>query len=124
KDRLWYRRTFTVPREWKGQRVVLHFGAVDWETTVYVNGKELGTHRGGYDGFSFDITDALKSSGENEILVAVWDPTHLGQQPIGKQNRQPHGIWYTPTSGIWQTVWLEPVSAAHIAGLKLTPDVD
>src|SRR5690606_7984592 len=81
KDRLWYRRTFTVPREWKGQRVVLHFGAVDWETTVYVNGKELGTHRGGYDGFSFDITDALKSSGENEILVAVWDPTHLGQQP-------------------------------------------
>jgi beta-galactosidase/beta-glucuronidase len=123
-QRLWYRRTFTVPKKWQGQRVLLHFGAVDWETTVWVNGRELGAHRGGYDGFSFDLTDALKPSGEQEIVVAVWDPTDAGTQPRGKQVRRPGGIWYTPTSGIWQTAWLEPVPAAYISQLRIVPDLD
>ncbi|HPY29630.1 MAG TPA: glycoside hydrolase family 2 TIM barrel-domain containing protein [Verrucomicrobiota bacterium] len=123
-NRLWYRRTFTIPRGWRGRNVLLHFGAVDWETTVYVNGQEVGTHRGGYDAFNFDITAALKPRGQQEILVAVWDPTDAGPQPRGKQVRNPHGIWYTPTSGIWQTVWLEPVSRAHLQDLKITPNLD
>ena len=123
-QRLWYRRTFTVPRQWDGRRVLLHFGAVDWEATVWVNGREIGTHRGGYDAFSFDITDALNPKGAQEILVAVWDPTDAGHQPRGKQVRKPGGIWYTPTSGIWQTVWLEPVAASHIQSLRITPQVD
>jgi hypothetical protein len=124
-QRLWYRRTFTVPGKWDGQRVLLHFGAVDWETTVWVNGREVGSHRGGYDAFSFDITDALTPGrGAQELVIAVWDPTDAGTQPRGKQVRRPGGIWYTPTSGIWQTVWLEPVHASHIRTLRLTPDVD
>jgi hypothetical protein len=123
-QRLWYRRTFTVPRKWDGQRLLLHFGAVDWETTVWINGREVGSHRGGYDAFSFDITEALKPGGEQEIAIAVWDPTDAGTQPRGKQIRNPHGIWYVPTSGIWQTVWLEPVHPSHIRKLRITPDVD
>jgi len=123
-DRLWYRRTFEVPYAWRSRRLLLHFGAVDFEATVWVNGKEVGRHQGGYDGFSFDITDALSQSGPNELIVTVWDPTDAGTQPRGKQVRKPNGIWYTPTTGIWQTVWLEPVSAAHITDLKITPDVD
>ncbi len=123
-DRLWYRRSFNVPAAWEGKRVLLHFGAVDWEATVWVNGQQLGSHRGGYDGFSFDITDTLKLSGAQEILVSVQDPTNFGTQPRGKQVRDPHGIWYTPTSGIWQTVWLEPVAEAHIESVKITPDFD
>ena len=123
-NHLWYRRAFIIPRGWKGKNVLLHFGAVDWETRVFVNGKAVGSHRGGYDGFSFDITEALKTSGEQEIVVAVWDPTDAGPQPRGKQVSKPEGIWYTPTSGIWQTVWLEPVAKAHISGLKIIPDVD
>ncbi|MCL4785337.1 MAG: glycoside hydrolase family 2 [Verrucomicrobia bacterium] len=123
-NRLWYHRTFTIPRGWKGKNVLLHFGAVDWETKVWVNGKEVGAHRGGYDGFSFDITSALKPKGEQEMVVAVWDPADAGPQPRGKQVRNPHGIWYTPTSGIWQTVWLEPVNESSIETVKITPDVD
>ncbi len=120
---LWYSRTFEIPAGWKGHRVLLHFGAVDWEATVLVNGKEVGSHKGGNDPFSFDITDALKP-GPNELLVRVWDPTDTGAQPRGKQVRKPEGIWYTPVTGIWQTVWLEPVSAAHITGVVATPDID
>src|SRR4051812_18911936 len=112
-NRLWYRRTFTAPAGPAGRRTLLHFGACDWETTVWVNGKELGKHQGGYDPFSFDITDAL-NTGEQEIVVSVWDPSDAGPQPRGKQVRQPRGIWYTPTTGIWQTVWLEPVWPTHI----------
>ena len=112
-ERIWYRRSFEVPRSWSGRRVLLHFGAVDFEATVLVNGREVGQHRGGYDGFSFDITDTLSPLGANELELSVWDPTDAGTQPRGKQIRNPHGIWYTPTSGIWQTVWIEPVSAAH-----------
>src|ERR1035441_826322 len=123
-ERIWYRRTFEVPMKWLGRRVLLHFGAVDFEATVWVNGQEIGQHRGGYDAFSFDITDALKQYGANELLVTAWDPTDAGTQPRGKQVRKPNSIWYTPTSGIWQTVWLEPVDAAYITGLKITPDVD
>ncbi len=124
KQRLWYRRTFDVPAAWKGKRVLLHFEAVDWETTVTLNGKELGTHRGGYDPFSFDITDALKADGAQELVVAVWDPTDAGFQPIGKQRRSPGGIMYTATTGIWQTVWLEPVPESYIQSLQIDPDVD
>jgi len=123
-NRLWYRRAFAVPKSWRGKRVLLHFGAVDWETTVWVNGKEVGTHRGGYDGFSFDITDSLKPKGENELAVSVWDPIDAGPQPRGKQVGKPGGIWYTPSSGIWQTVWLEPVGALSIDSVKIIPDVD
>ncbi|MGD0260627.1 MAG: sugar-binding domain-containing protein [Verrucomicrobiota bacterium] len=123
-DRIWYRRAFEVPGKWHGRRVLLHFGAVDFEATVWVNGKEIGQHRGGYDAFSFDITDALNQSGPNELIVTAWDPTDAGTQPRGKQVRKPNSIWYTSTSGIWQTVWLEPVNAACITGLKITPDVD
>lgn len=122
-NRLWYRRTFQVPAAWKGQRVLLHFGAVDWETEVVVNGVPIGIHRGGYDGFSFDITDALTKSGPQEIVVAVWDPTE-GGQPNGKQGLHPEGIFYTPVTGIWQTVWLEPVPQTYISALKIVPDVD
>jgi beta-galactosidase/beta-glucuronidase len=123
-DRIWYRRTFELPKSWLGQRVLLHFGAVDFEATVWVNGKKAGEHRGGYDGFSFDITEFLKPGHPNELVVTAWDPSDAGTQPHGKQMRNPHGIWYTPTSGIWQTVWLEPVAAAHIRDLEIVPDVD
>jgi len=120
---LWYQRHFRIPAKWVGQRVRLHFGAVDWRARIFINGRELGQHRGGYDGFSFDITDALKWSGDEEIQVAVSDPTE-GDQPRGKQSRKPEGIFYTPSSGIWQTVWLEPVPKICIDNLKLTPEVD
>jgi hypothetical protein len=123
-DRLWYRRSFTLPKDWDGQRVLLHFGAVDWEATVHVNGQKLGEHRGGYDAFSFDITDALKANAANELIVGVLDPTSAGTQPRGKQVLKPGGIYYTPTTGIWQTVWLEPVPPANIEGLHIVPDVD
>src|SRR6266850_4419174 len=123
-ERLWYRRTFEVPRKWDGKRILLNFGAVDFEATVWVNGKQVGQHRGGYDDFSFDITQVVFLKGPNEIVVSVWDPTDAGTQPRGKQVRKPHSIWYTPPSGIWQTVWLEPVSAVHIKSVKITPDVD
>ena len=118
-DRLWYRRTFEVPGEWSGRRVLLHFGAVDWEATVFVNGKELGTHRGGYDGFSHDITGALRPGAPNELIVRVFDPTDAGTQPRGKQVIKPGSIWYTPTTGIWQTVWIEPVAGPHFTGIML-----
>lgn len=118
-----YTRTFTVPKEWKGKRVLLHFGAVDWEATVRVNGKDFPTHRGGNDPFNVDITDALKD-GDNELVVRVWDPTDTGAQPRGKQIRNPHGIWYTPVTGIWQTVWLEPVSESRIDSVAFTPDIE
>lgn len=124
KQTLWYRRSFAIPAAWKGKRVLLHFEAVDWEATVWVNAKELGTHRGGYDPFSFDITDALRAEGDQEVVVAVWDPTDAGFQPIGKQRRNPGGIMYTATTGIWQTVWLEPVPIAWVDSLRIDPDVD
>jgi beta-galactosidase/beta-glucuronidase len=127
RNRLWYRRTFEIPEEWSGasqQRILLHFGAVDWETTVWVNGKQVGSHRGGYDPFTFDITDAINKRGTQDIVVAVWDPADAGTQPRGKQVCNPDGIWYTPTTGIWQTVWLEPVPQTYIDTIKIVPDID
>lgn len=128
-DRMWYRRTFTVPAGWKvgdGKRLQLNFGAVDWQSEVYVNGKKVADHKGGYDKFSADITDALKPGRTQELIVGVYDPTDAqgGENPpVGKQRLDPSGIWYTPSSGIWQTVWMEPVAADHAADLKITPDV-
>ena len=123
-NRLWYRRTFNIPGKWKQKRILLHFGAVDWETTVWVNGRQVGTHRGGYDPFTFDITDALNETGAQGIVLSVWDPIDAGSQPRGKQVRKPRGIWYTPTTGIWQTVWLEPVDKVYIKSLNIVPDID
>ncbi|AMV27317.1 Beta-glucuronidase [Gemmata sp. SH-PL17] len=121
---LWYHRTVEAPAGWKGQRVLLHFDAVDWESTVFVNGTELVTHKGGNDPFSVDITDALKD-GKGELVVRVWDPTDSGAQPRGKQQAKPEGIWYTPVTGIWQTVWLEPVASdTYVKSIRVTPDVD
>jgi hypothetical protein len=121
-ERVWYRRTFSVPRAWSGSDVLLNFGAVDWECRVIVNGKELLVHRGGYDPFSVDITPALARTGPQEIVLGVFDPGGAGDQPRGKQARKPEGIWYTPTTGVWQTVWLEPVSTVHVDSLRLDPD--
>ncbi len=120
---LWYHRILSVPAAWQGRRVRLHFGAVDWLTRVRVNGIALGQHQGGYDRFSFDITDALRWEGNEEIVVAVIDPTE-GGQPRGKQSRNPEGIFYTACSGIWQTVWMEPVPTTSIDALRTTPDLD
>jgi hypothetical protein len=124
KEKLWYRRSFERPKMDKDGRLLLHVGAVDWEATVLVNGKEVGSHRGGYTPFSLDITDALKAEGEQEIVVSVWDPTNSNWQPRGKQILKPEGIWYTAVTGIWQTVWLEPVPKAHIRSLKISTDFD
>jgi glycosyl hydrolase family 2 len=123
-ERLWYRRSFTVPAGWTGQRLLLHFGAVDWQAEVYVNGFRVGEHRGGYTPFSFDVTDYLTGAGDQELVVSVWDPTDAGTQARGKQVLEPRGIWYTAVTGIWQTVWIEPVPDVSIERLKLRPDVD
>ena len=122
-DRLWYRRMLRVPEAWHGKQILLHFGAVDWESEVFVNGKSAGVHRGGYDPFTYDITSML-SGKEDELIVRVFDPTQKGGQPRGKQNTEPRGITYTPSTGIWQTVWLEPVSTAYIEDLNMIPDID
>lgn len=118
-----YRRSFEVPSSWKGKKVLLHFGAVDWKTDVWVNDVKVGSHTGGFTPFSFDITEALQGK-NNTLLVKVWDPTDKGYQPRGKQVSRPEGIWYTPVTGIWQTVWLEPVSESYIQDLRITPDID
>ncbi|HEV7999541.1 MAG TPA: glycoside hydrolase family 2 TIM barrel-domain containing protein [Planctomycetaceae bacterium] len=120
-NRLWYRRTVTVPKAWATKRVLLHFDAVDWEATVWVDGKEVGVHRGGYSPFMFDVTDQLAGDRPHELVVGVWDPSDAGTQPRGKQQNKPQGIWYTPSSGIWQTVWLEPVVKTHLQDLLFQP---
>ena len=122
-NELWYQRDFVVPQSWANKRVVLNFGAVDWRADVWINDVFVGSHEGGYTPFSFDITPALNKKG-NTITVRVWDPTNKGEQPRGKQNVNPHGIWYTPVTGIWQTVWLEPVNNNYISRLVTVPDVD
>jgi beta-galactosidase/beta-glucuronidase len=120
---LWYRRRFTVPSSMKGKKILLHFGAVDWEAEISVNGKLVGRHQGGYDPFSFDISAALNKSGAQELVVRVWDPTDLGPQPRGKQVGRPEGIWYTPVTGIWQTVWLEAVPETYVSSVYAVPDL-
>lgn len=124
RQELWYRRTFNLPAAWDGKRVLLHFGAVDWQATVYLNDKKVGEHLGGSDPFSFDITDYLKPSGPQAITVQVWDPTDTGLQPRGKQTLNPEGIWYTAVTGIWQTVWLEPVAKGAVEQLLPIADID
>lgn len=120
---VWYNRNFEVPENWKGQNILLHFGAVDWRAEVFVNDIKVGTHKGGYTPFAFDITPFLKK-GAQELVVKVWDPTDEGPQPRGKQVKKPGSIWYTPVTGIWQTVWLEPVSAKSIEDIRTTPNID
>lgn len=124
KKELWYSRSFEVPVAWKNKNVLLHFGAVDWKADIWVNDVKVGSHTGGFTPFSFDITAALSGKGNNRLVVKVWDPTDEGYQPRGKQVNNPEGIWYTPVTGIWQTVWLEPVTARHIEELRITPDID
>lgn len=123
KTRLWYRRSFAIPDTWRHGRALLHFGAVDWDATVWLNGKNVGSHRGGYDAFTFDVTSALRE-GQQELVVSVVDPTDTGTQPRGKQVLHPGGIMYVESSGIWQTVWLEPVPTQYIRGVRVTPDFD
>ncbi|HEX8852397.1 MAG TPA: glycoside hydrolase family 2 TIM barrel-domain containing protein, partial [Pyrinomonadaceae bacterium] len=126
-DVVWYRRALDLPEEFRraGRRVVLHFGAVDYEARVWVNGEHAGSHRGGNVGFELDVTDLLKPSG-NEVVVRAFDPSTDRTLPRGKQFWQPksEGIWYTRTTGIWQPVWVESVNASHVGRLRVTPDVD
>lgn len=121
---LWYNTSVTIPSNMKGKEILLHFGAVDWQTEVFVNGKSAGKHEGGFDPFSINITALLKSGAKQDITVRVWDPTDDGPQPRGKQVNKPEGIWYTPVTGIWQTVWLEAVPKTYIASTRNTPDID
>ncbi|MEX2682654.1 MAG: sugar-binding domain-containing protein, partial [Candidatus Sigynarchaeota archaeon] len=123
-ERVWYRRTFTVPPSWAGDNVILHFGAVDWQSEVFINGVSAGIHRGGYDPFEFDITTYLRSGGDNEIVVGVYDPTDMGYQPRGKQSLWPSGTFYTSVTGIWQNVWLVAVPKAHIDFFHIIPVFD
>lgn len=123
-NELWYKRTFDIPSSWKNKNIILNFGAVDWKADVFVNDILIGSHKGGYTPFSFDITPYLKGQKGQKLTVRVWDPSDAGFQPRGKQVAKPEGIWYTPVTGIWQTVWLEPVASNHITAIKAIPDVD
>ena len=121
---LWYEKEFVIPGEWLEKQIILNFEASDWETTVWIDGKMAGIHRGGYDPFSFNITPLLAEAKKHRIQVKIWDPTDRGKQPRGKQVSKPGGIWYTPTTGIWQSVWLEPVNKSWISNLRVVPDID
>ncbi len=120
---VWYSTEFTLSSRWHQDAVLLHFGAVDWQADIWVNDVKVGKHTGGYTPFSFDITPFLKSD-KQKLTIKVWDPTADGPQPRGKQVNRPGGIWYTPVTGIWQTVWLEPVPKSRINSLQITPDID
>lgn len=121
-NELWYEKSFDLSLDRKGKRVLLHFGASDWETEVWVNGTSIGKHQGGFDAFSFDITDHLAKTKTQKIRVRVWDPSDSGPQPRGKQVKEPKGIWYTPVTGIWQTVWLETVPESYVSSLYSNTD--
>jgi hypothetical protein len=125
-EKVWYRKYFKLPEKWKGDRILLHFDAVDWEAMIYLNGQKVGMHRGGYDAFTCDITEAIVNTGKQELVVSVWDPADKSHQPRGKQSTQTRGFWYTANTGIWQTVWLEPVEKdnGYIRSIQLTPGVD
>ena len=124
-DRITYQRNFFIPAEWIGQRILLHFGAVDYKCSVFINDHCVGFHEGGQSSFTFDITDFL-SGGEETLTVAVTDYLHDETVPRGKQFWKSSGefIWYTQSSGIWQSVWLEPVNEAHLEWIHFTPDID
>jgi len=117
-ENLWYKRDFIIPNVWNKKHILLNFEACDWETRIWVDGKEVGTHMGGYDPFTFDITQSIGDKKIHELLVCVWDPTDKGTQPRGKQVSSPGSIWYTPTTGIWQTVWIEPVNESYISSFR------
>lgn len=121
---LWYERTFTVPKAWNGRDILLHFGAVDWQSELWVNGQKVGTHTGGYTPFSYNITPYLKKGGKQTLRLRVWDASDNSYQPRGKQVATPMGIWYTPVTGIWQTVWMEPVGKSYIENYYIVSDVD
>lgn len=123
-EALWYSTTFKVPSAWKKQRVILHFEAVDWDSEVFVNGRQVGRHTGGYTAFSYDVTPYLKGRGKQQLVVKVLDATNNGEQPCGKQVTNPNGIWYTPVTGIWQSVWMEPVASGAVTSYLAVPDVD
>lgn len=121
---LWYKKSFTIPSSWKKKDVLLNFGAVDWKAYVWLNDIKIGSHSGGYAPFSFNITPFLKAGGEQNLVVSVWDPTNDGPQPRGKQIKKPESIWYTPVSGIWQTVWIEAVEKSHFTQIYTIPNID
>ena len=123
-ENLWYKRSFKIPNVWSKKHILLNFEACDWETMVWVDGKKVGTHRGGYDPFTFDITQSLVDKKLHELLVCVWDPTDKGTQPRGKQVSSPGSIWYTSTTGIWQTVWIEPVNESYISSFRTVTNAD
>ena len=120
---LWYKRKFEVPAVWRGKDILLHFGAVDWRADIFLNGMQIGAHEGGYVPFTLNITPFLQK-GEQELIVKVWDPTDRGYQPCGKQTVAQGKITYTSVTGIWQTVWLEPVHTSHIASIRSVSDID
>ena len=123
-NELWYKRTFTVPTTWSKENIILNFDAVDWKTDVFVNDILIGSHQGGYTPFSFDITPYLTGKGPQKLVVRVWDPTDRGYQPAGKQAVDPSGIFYTAVTGIWQTVWIEPVTPEHARLVKFTDSAE
>ena len=123
-NELWYQRSFSVPSSWKNKDVMINFGAVDWKADVFINDVLIGSHKGGFTPFSFNITPYLKGSKDQKLVVRVWDPSDKGYQPRGKQTSRPEGIWYTPVTGIWQTVWLEPVAKNHVTSIKAIPNID
>jgi hypothetical protein len=123
-ENLWYKKTFKIPFIWSKKHILLNFEACDWETMVWIDGKEAGKHLGGYDPFTFDITQYLDNKKIHELLVCVWDPTNKGDQPRGKQVSSPGGIWYTPSTGIWQTVWIEPVNESYISSFRIITNAD
>ena len=123
-NELWYHSTFIIPKLWKGKNIILHFGGVDWKSEIWINDVYVGSHQGGYDPFSFDITSQLNNKKKQKVVVKVWDPTDEGYQPRGKQTINPHGIWYTAVTGIWQTVWIEPVNSNYIKTVNIVSNVD
>jgi beta-galactosidase/beta-glucuronidase len=123
-NELWYNREFNVPATWKNKKVMLNFGAVDWKADVWINDIQIGSHKGGYTPFSFDITPYLLTGKPQKLIVRVWDPTNKGFQPRGKQVVNPGGIWYTAVTGIWQTVWIEPVGENHLTHIKSVTNID
>ena len=124
-DKMWYKKSFTLPENWSGKDAILHFEAVDYHCAVWVNDILVGTHKGGFDRFSFNITPYLKPNGQQKIVLAVEDATNFSSQARGKQQINASGIYYTPVSGIWQTVWLEAVSSeAYLKQVKTTTDID
>ena len=123
KQILWYYKEFEIPDNWKDKNIIIHFNAVDWICELYINDNKIGEHSGGYSEFSFDITKNIKE-GKNKILLKVFDPSDKGYQAVGKQTLNPNVIWYTSISGIWQTVWLEPVNEIYIKKLEINNDYD